>query len=930
MYSKRSISSWTGKVVLMLAALSLFACGSPTDIQLVQTARGYLSNMQVREAAIELKNALQENPSNAEARYLLGEIYLLTGDMASAEKEFARAAGAGWSEEQSQIGATRAMLNRKAFKKVLDEVKVKDSYSVSARANLHALRAIAQAGLANWSQARQLLKKAIELDAGALYTLKASVQIYLVTGDLAGANKNLEQALAAYENVQELLLLSAIVAISNEDLSSAATAYHEVLALEPHKMVTIYGRNARLNLARLDVLNGNLDHAQDLLKPLFKQNSDDPDANFVGGLLAVRLGKLDLAENRLYLVLEVAPDHLQTQLLFGAVSYAQGDFEQAAYYISRYVSAEPDNLGARKLLGRTYIKLGQYEKVQTALRPALQDNRDDAELLTLVGLSQFQVGDEMSGIKGLEQAVKAAPENLALKSELAKAYIATGETENAVRALNAMLGEGGEKKKTEVLLVSAYIKAQQYSKAIDIVFGMLRKYLDDPAVLTLAGNVFVISNDRPEARKYFKRALQVEPGYVPATMLLARLEELDGRTAKAKQLYKKLAQTNQKDINSLMALARLAEIQKQPEDMANWLQLAGKRSPQDVLSRKALVEHALRENQLEKADLLLKEIIDIAPGDNSLLGLEARLQIAEGQYDEALSTLKKLVGKVPESVYARTLLAEVYFKLGQRVLTRQQLHIVLEKQPYFVTALIMLANLELQSGQYDKVLEYASRVQKVHPDSYMGYELEGNAYMKKEDFTAAKNSYGQAWQRKPLAGLAIKLSEASSRAGRFTEATKSLLAWLDKHPGDVGVLQYLAASFQNMDQHGKAIQVYEKVLEIQPDNVVVLNNLAWLYSLRNNPRALELAEKAHLAKPEDSAIQDTYGWALVQHGQIERGMQMLERAVQALPDVPEVQYHYAVALLKSGEVAMARDILGKLLEDNKPFEGRDEAYRLMR
>ena len=282
------------------------------------------------------------------------------------------------------------------------------------------------------------------------------------------------------------------------------------------------------------------------------------------------------------------------------------------------------------------------------------------------------------------------------------------------------------------------------------------------------------------------------------------------------------------------------------------------------------------------------------------------------------------------SIYVRTLLAEVYLKLGQQTDAHRQLEIALEKQPYYAPALVLMANLELRSGHFGRTLDYAARVQKIQPDSYMGYELAGDASMKKKDYVAAKASYEEAWQRKSIAGLVIKLSEASARAGKFAEATKPLLVWLDNHPDDARVLQFLGAAFQNLKQNSKAIKTYEKVLKIQPDNVVVLNNLAWLYSLQNNPKALALAERAYKAKPGDSGIQDTYGWVLVQQGQAEKGRPILEQVIEALPGVPEVKYHYAMALLKSGEEARARKMLGKLLEDNKSFEGREEAEQLLK
>jgi len=309
--------------------------------------------------------------------------------------------------------------------------------------------------------------------------------------------------------------------------------------------------------------------------------------------------------------------------------------------------------------------------------------------------------------------------------------------------------------------------------------------------------------------------------------------------------------------------------------------------------------------------------------------MQAKLQMAEGQYNKALSSLNELVVRAPDSVSVRTMLAKVYFSLHQHKDVRRQLGIVLEKQPYYSPALVLMATLELQTANYDQALKYAGHIQKARPDLHIVYELAGNALMAKKDHDGAKISYEKAWERKQLAELAIKLSEASARSGKFEEGTRPLLAWLSDHPDDSRVLQFLGVAYQNMQRDDKAIETSEKLLVIQADNFTALNNLAWLYSLAKNPKALGLAERAYHASPDDVGVQDTYGWLLVQQGQVDEGRQILEQVIKVLPGVPEVQYHYAVALMKSGEKLKARKILINLLENGQSFEGRDEAQALL-
>ena len=760
--------------------------------------------------------------------------------------------------------------------------------------------------------------------------MKTTVQLKLARGDVEGSISTLNQALLVHPNNPELLLLSAITAIQAENYTDAKEAYRKVINQNSTKFFTAYGRKARLGLVRLEILDQNLDQAQSTLAPLVKMNANDPETNFLAGRLTFAQGNYGRAEDHLLKVLKIAPDHSQTHLLFGSVNFAQQDYEQAAYYIAKYLSVVPENLEASKLLGRAYMLLGQQDEAQVTLQKALrEEGTEDAELLALMGLSQLQGGDIASGIEGLEHALKVDPERATLRRELAKAYISTGETEDAIQQLKIILAEGRGEKQTEALLVIAHLRAENFDQAINAALELLTMNPNDPAVLTLTGNVFAASDNKPEARKYFRKALQLKPGYVPATMSLARLEEMQENYAEATALHKGILDADTKSVAPLLALVRLAEIQGKKKEMLGWLKQARKRAPRDIKPRVMLAEYYLREKQIKKANLLVKETIKIGSRQPILLILQSRVLMAEKRYNEALPLLNDIITRVPESVFARALLSETYLMLGQVKDARRQLESILEEQPLYVPALVLIVRMELQSGHYEQALENAEKIQKSQPDLYMGYELVGDARTARKQYIEAKTAYTQALNIKPSAVLTIKLSETLKRSGKPEDAPAVLLAWLNDHPDDTKLLQFLGTSYQDIGQNGKAIQAYEKVLTVQPDNMVALNNLAWLYSLSNDPKALVLAEKAYSAYPDNVGIQDTYGWLLVQQGQVDKGLELLKQAMEKLSEVLEVRYHYAVALLKSGEKTEARKRLNQLLQREGSFVGKEDIKALL-
>ena len=119
------------------------------------------------------------------------------------------------------------------------------------------------------------------------------------------------------------------------------------------------------------------------------------------------------------------------------------------------------------------------------------------------------------------------------------------------------------------------------------------------------------------------------------------------------------------------------------------------------------------------------------------------------------------------------------------------------------------------------------------------------------------------------------------------------------------------------------------MLAIHPDDVVVLNNLAWIYFQGNDPRARTMAEHAFRLDTDNPGVLDTYGWILIHQDDVAKGRRLLRQASKQLPEVAEVSYHYAVALHKSGDQHKARKILQSLLASDKPFDGREQARQLL-
>ncbi len=135
-----------------------------------------------------------------------------------------------------------------------------------------------------------------------------------------------------------------------------------------------------------------------------------------------------------------------------------------------------------------------------------------------------------------------------------------------------------------------------------------------------------------------------------------------------------------------------------------------------------------------------------------------------------------------------------------------------------------------------------------------------------------------------FAGYYFNFGNGKKILGRFA-AEKALHHQLKIDPAHSSDIYTLIGDYYyNSGQLKKAVDAYEKVLELDPENIHALNNLAWLFStcrnpdLRNYKQALLLAEKA-LSIDRVPYILDTYAQACFVNGLYGKAVKASEEAL---------------------------------------------------
>lgn len=112
----------------------------------------------------------------------------------------------------------------------------------------------------------------------------------------------------------------------------------------------------------------------------------------------------------------------------------------------------------------------------------------------------------------------------------------------------------------------------------------------------------------------------------------------------------------------------------------------------------------------------------------------------------------------------------------------------------------------------------------------------------------------------------------------------------------------LAQSYERDKDYDKAIDRYQRILAVSPDDVTALNNLAYSLAERKGrpAEALRHAERARTLMPGNPTILDTLAWVEHLLGRDAEAARILPAVVRALPENAEVRLHAAVIYAAAG------------------------------
>lgn len=490
--------------------------------------------------------------------------------------------------------------------------------------------------------------------------------------------------------------------------------------------------------------------------------------------------------------------------------------------------------------------------------------------------------DVQGAIRNFEQALTFMPNDAASMYELSEQYVNAGRMEDAFRSIRKTVELESENKWYQLRLGKFYRNYEMYDDFVKLYEKLTEKYPDDIDALTELIDVYLICENYNQALK--------------------KIDLLE----------------KQMGSNELISEQRIAIYQRQGD------------------KKKMIAE--------------LQKMVDNDPQNARYYSMLAQIYMDSGEEKEALKMYEKVKENNPNDPYINVSLLEFYEKKGDNDKAFKELISAIRNKNLDFNTKLNIYDYWFQKAS-EKVADEQARQAgqafvETYPDNKIGYIVLGNYHLKKQDFQQSKNMYAKvlsidstdflAWQNiifseadlkdneavlehsvaalkyypmQPIfywyAGVGSAIFKQTDEAIRYLEkgrkycADRNLQTSFDSYLGDL---------YYETGEMEKAFSAYDKVLAVDPDNALVLNNYAYYLSLKGEDldKAIEMASHAIGLEPKNATYLDTYAWVLYKNGNYKEAEKQMKKALDNAQN-PEGLYfeHYGDILFKTGDTKKA-------------------------
>ncbi|MCK5566007.1 MAG: tetratricopeptide repeat protein [Planctomycetes bacterium] len=729
---------------------------------------------------------------------------------------------------EGNLYAARLLLVQKLFQEAIGKLDYCIELQPTSEMS-YLLRSSAHNELGNFEEAIVDMKVAQRINPLSPSTAKQSALL------IYNRNRNLGQNVTAQQiaEAEQALVRASILNPKEHSIRSIYANY--ISERDPEKALTILG-----NLQNTFPTSGNvLQYAQLAQKTaLSESNPRHKDA------------LMEIAETSFKKAYDIDPENKNVLNAYSEFLRITGKGDQATEMLSKDTG----------VLWKFYLRDSQYEAAEKILLELYDENPEQLEVIKGLMLVATQTRSQ-EDIEKYSRKLLDIENNIANELYVIKMYLEVGLTEDAELKLDSFIERNSESSQAILLKSWIYLSKGQPETALETINLSLELEPENPSAWKLRGSIHRSMGQYDRALEDLQKSKNIH-ATASTRMELAKAYRSAGRVAAAIGELVEALKENQPPKAARSMLENMYIQSNRKRELKSFYTEILDKFPNDSYWYFRAGTFYLKEKDFAKAHNLLEKSLELSTTDFAIataLDIYLESLFEAGQYDKSLKIASGYIDK-PQAPIAYAQMAQVKYKMGSRATGISYYRKAIEKamdNDFYISGI--LENMLAIAGS-GEVVKWCN--EKLYADAH---SYSANLMM--FNLTQSSGDYNKAL--KHIDNI-LSTMEATDRSwlGNMMDKANTL------------IMAYMKTSDEKYLLEG--IDIFEKILEIQPANSSVLNNLAYLLADNDQQleKAVEYAERAYKASPNDGNNLDTYAFTLIKIGEYEKSIESLRTAIQ--------------------------------------------------
>ncbi|PYL74460.1 MAG: hypothetical protein DMF27_14420 [Verrucomicrobia bacterium] len=508
-----------------------------------------------------------------------------------------------------------------------------------------------------------------------------------------------------------------------------------------------------------------------------------------------------------------------------------------------------------------YFKAGGYDQAKIEYLKVLKVDPNNAVAYARCGAMWADEGAPLRAAAFLLKARELAPKDLDNRYKLALVYLRVGQPNDAFKEATEILKQAPDNGPALALLAETSITPEQNQTAEQ----ELQKFpqQDNPYIEVANAVVAIRKGDLSKAEAALNHALSLDPKCAQAHIGLAQLSLNKKDNARAGQEIKAAA-----DLSPVRSRERLtyAEFKMQTgdkEEARSYLQDLTKLARDFIGAWILQAKLAQSEKKYDEVATLLQNVFSRDPDNIEGRVVQAQALLGKGDIKQGTDILERADKSFANNPLIKYQLALAYLQGRNTTQATSELEQAVKIAPKYVDAIVLLAQLRLRAGDPRSVITPLESALQLRPD---------------------------------ITQIRTLLADAYQAVGRSEDAASLIREQIKKTPEDSQSYLVLGVILKQQKKDDEARKAFEKSLELNPQNVVAIDQLTDLDLAAKAFSAIHQRANALLQKdPKSAPAYYIHGRSYVMEKNFAAAETALKKAIELDPNLAAA-YNLLVAI----------------------------------